>query len=189
MISTLDSISTTLGGIMLPDSSVSKPTTGTVLAAGPGRAHPHSGRLLPPPVPAGCNVLHSVFSGKTVKYDGRDCKLVRDDDVILTFEGPLPKLGSVRVIKDYMLFRPDAEKAATKSGIAVAAAVSADLAPCTGTLVLSGPGRVASSGLPTAPQVREGERAKWKDYAGQDVSIEGVDYVAVRMVDVLSVLG
>ena len=99
------------------------------------------------------------------------------------------RLNNVVPCKDYVLVSlPDKyEELATKSGIAVAGAATAELLPCTGSVLLVGEGRRASSGELTPSPCKIGDEIKFRDYAGQDVSIEGKDYVAVRMVDILSV--
>ena len=52
-----DTLTATGGGILLPDQSQEKPTEGLVLAAGPGRVHPHTGVRLENPIRPGVSVL------------------------------------------------------------------------------------------------------------------------------------
>ena len=51
---------------------------------------------------------------------------------------------------------------------------------------LVGEGRMASEGQLTKSPVSNGDRVKFKDYAGNDVQIEGRAYSLVKMVDILS---
>jgi len=148
-----------------------------------------TGTLIPNPVPPGCNVLHGQFDGTKINYDSEDCNLIRDDDVILTYTGPYMTLENVTPCKDYVLVDlPPTPNQSTMSGIAVAASVTADLNPCAGIVVKVGEGRRSSDGVITTSPVKVGEEVKFRDYAGQDLQIEGKDYVAVRMVDFLAVL-
>lgn len=52
-----DALSTTTGGIVLPDQSKQRPTEGTVVACGPGKIHPHTGNRIKNPISVGMNVV------------------------------------------------------------------------------------------------------------------------------------
>jgi chaperonin GroES len=52
-----DTLTATVGGILLPDQSKQRPTEGLVLAAGPGKLHPHTGVRIDNPVKEGMSVL------------------------------------------------------------------------------------------------------------------------------------
>jgi chaperonin GroES len=52
-----DTLSSTGGGILLPDQSKLRPTEGLVVAAGPGRIHPHTGVLITNPITEGMSVV------------------------------------------------------------------------------------------------------------------------------------
>ena len=52
-----DALSTTTGGIVLPDQSKQRPTEGTVVACGPGKIHPHTGKRIINPISVGMNVV------------------------------------------------------------------------------------------------------------------------------------
>ena len=90
--------------------------------------------------------------------------------------------------RDYVLIEldEDPETLATSSGVVIANQVMADTVPCEGTVVKVGEGRMASEGQLTKSPVSNGDRVKFKDYAGNDVQIEGRAYSLVKMVDILS---
>ena len=52
-----EALSTTTGGIVIPDQSKQRPTEGTVVACGPGKIHPHTGKRISNPISVGMNVL------------------------------------------------------------------------------------------------------------------------------------
>lgn len=52
-----ETLTATGGGILLPDQARERPTEGLVLAAGPGKLHPHTGIRIDNPVTAGMSVL------------------------------------------------------------------------------------------------------------------------------------
>jgi chaperonin GroES len=52
-----EALSTTTGGIVIPDQSKQRPTEGTVVACGPGKIHPHTGKRISNPISVGMNVI------------------------------------------------------------------------------------------------------------------------------------
>jgi len=58
--------------------------------------------------------------------------------------------------------------------------------PSTGEVVKVGPGKMASSGTRMPMDVAPGDMVKYRDYAGNEVEIEGKEYSVVKMVDVLA---
>ena len=173
---------------MLPDQAKERPSEGLALAVGPGRRHPHTGVLIPNPVKVGDSVLYGKFDGTKINYDMEDCNLIRDDDVIIIYKGAMMTLENVRPCKDYVLVKLQKGEMKTASGIALAASVTKNLEPCSGTVVILGEGRRASDGKLTESPVKVGDEVKFRDYAGQEVTIAEEDYVAVRMVDILSIM-
>ena len=64
----------------------------------------------------------------------------------------------------------------------------ADDVVCEGVVTKVGEGRMASNGELTPPPVEVGDRVKFKDYAGNDVKIDGKAFSLVKMVDILGAL-
>ena len=184
----VETLRVTSGGMFLPDQSVDKPTSGRVIARGEGRLHPYTGVRIPNAVEVDENVLYGRFDGTTINYDGDDVRVIRDDDVILIYEGDEIAEGRFRMAKDYVLLKlPPTGEGKTSSGIAIAKAVTESVQPCKGIVVSVGEGRTGSEGTKTEVHVKVGEEVKFRDYAGNDVVVGGEGgYVAVRMVDILS---
>ena len=111
--------------------------------------------------------------------------MIRDDDVMLIYEGSTMTLEKVKPCRDYVLIELEADVTETASGIVVAAAVLRDQVPCEGIVAKVGEGRMTSTGALATPPVRPGDRVKFKDYAGNEVRIENKAYSLVRMVDIL----
>jgi len=183
-----DTLKATMGGILLPDQSTERPSEGVALACGPGRRHPHTGLLIPNPVKKGESVLYGKFDGTKVNYDDEDCNLIRDDDVIMIYNGATITKTNSRPCKDYILVKTDKGELKTSAGIEVAKSAAKDLLPCSGEVVMLGEGRTTSEGTIVPPPVGIGDRVKFRDYAGNEVIIEGEEYTAVRCIDILSVL-
>ncbi|KAG7337477.1 co-chaperonin GroES HSP10 [Nitzschia inconspicua] len=187
LVKVKDTLTATEGGILLPDQSKERPTEGLVVAAGPGKVHPFTAVRIPNPIKEGMSVLYGKFDGKPIVYNDDSCQMIRDDDVLLYYDGITMKLNNVVPVRDYVLLELDEnpETLATSSGVVIANQVVKDNLPCEGTVVKVGEGRMASTGTLTTPPVKVGERVKFKEYAGNDVTIEGKAYSVVKMVDIL----
>jgi len=185
-----DTLTATQGGILLPDQAKERPTEGLVIAAGPGKIHPFTAVRIHNPIQEGFSVLYGKFDGKSLTYNEDSCQMIRDDDCLLYYEGVTMKLDNVTPVRDYVLIAldEDPDTLATSSGVVIANQVMADTVPCEGVVVKVGEGRMASNGQLTPSPVKLGERVKFKDYAGNDVSIEGKPYSLVKMVDILGTL-
>ena len=75
----------TAGGIVIPDTAAEKPDQGEVLAVGPGKAD-DSGKIRPLGVKVGDRVLFGKYSGNTVKVDGDELLVMREEDIMGVIE-------------------------------------------------------------------------------------------------------
>jgi len=188
LVRTKDTLDATDGGILLPDQSKERATEGEVVAAGPGKLHPHTGVRITNPVTTGDSVLFGKFDGHDMDYNDEPVTMIRDDDILLYYKGVRMTKENVMPCRDYVLVELLKQKTETSSGIVVAEAVMKDYEPCEGTVVRVGDGRMTSTGEFSPSPVKAGDRVKFKDYAGNGVRIEGVDHSLVRMVDILCAL-
>lgn len=156
------------------------------MAAGPGKLHPHTGVRIHCPVQPGMNVLHGKFDGTNLEYNGEKMNMIRDDDIMLYYSGSRQMtLETVIPCRDYILVKNDSSNLETESGIVVANSVTKGLEPCEGEVMKVGEGRMCATGEFTPCPVKVGEKVKFRDYAGNPVRIQGIDYSLLRMVDVL----
>jgi len=81
----VDSESVTKGGIFIPDAATEKADQGTVLAVGPGRRN-SNGELIALDVAVDDQVLFGKFSGQTVKVEGEELLILREDDIFAVVE-------------------------------------------------------------------------------------------------------
>ena len=70
----------TKGGIYLPDSAKEKPKQAKVLAVGEGKLV--DGKLHPLSVKPGDTVLVKEWGGDEVKFDGKEYKIVAEEDIL-----------------------------------------------------------------------------------------------------------
>jgi len=71
---------TTASGIVIPDSAGEKPDQGEVLAIGPGKRD-DNGKQVALDVKVGDRVLFGKYSGQTVKVDGDELLVMKEDDL------------------------------------------------------------------------------------------------------------
>ena len=75
----------TAGGIIIPESSISKNNEGEVVAIGPG-AKTRAGDVIPITVSVGDKVLLPEYGGVPVNVDGKDdIFLFRNDEILAKF--------------------------------------------------------------------------------------------------------
>lgn len=189
LVKVKDTLTATSGGVLLPDQSKERPTEGLVVEAGPGKLHPFTGVRITNPIKVGMSVLYGKYDGKAMNYNNEECQVIRDDDVLLAYTGISMKLDNVEPVRDYVLVELDEkygdEPMSTSSGVVIAAQVMKDDVPCEGKVVKVGEGRMASDGKFTKSPVQPGDLVKFRDYAGNDVMIEGKPYSVVKMVNIL----
>ena len=70
----------TAGGIVLPDTAKEKPQRGTVLCIGPGKLL-DSGERGELSVAVGDEVIYSKYGGTDIEIDGREVKILREQDI------------------------------------------------------------------------------------------------------------
>jgi len=80
IVKRIDSETKTSSGIVIPDSAAEKPDQGEILAVGPGKKN-DKGELSPVDVKVGDRVLFGKYSGQTVKVDGEEILVMKEDDL------------------------------------------------------------------------------------------------------------
>jgi chaperonin GroES len=76
---------TTASGIVIPDSVAEKPEQGEVIAVGSGRLL-QDGTLRALQLKVGDQVLFGKYAGQTVKVDGEELLVMREEDVMGVIE-------------------------------------------------------------------------------------------------------
>ena len=73
------------GGIIIPDTAREKPTEGIVRAVGTGKRD-DGDKVIPIEVKEGDRVLITKYGGTEVKLDGKEFKILRNDDLLAIIE-------------------------------------------------------------------------------------------------------
>lgn len=76
---------TTAAGIVIPDTAAEKPEQGEIVAVGSGRLL-QDGSIRPLQVKPGERVLFGKYAGQTVKIDGEELLVLREEDVMGVIE-------------------------------------------------------------------------------------------------------
>ena len=181
-----DAVEQTDGGILLTGKAKVKKTEGTVVAVGPGKTHPETGAVFDMPVEEGEGVVYGKYDGTEIDIDGVKHTLIRDDDVLVKFTGGKLSLESASVVRDAVLVYVETKESSTEGGILIAKTSKSQSKPSTGKVVKVGPGRFATNGNPMEMEVNEGDFVKFRDFAGNEVEIDGEEYSVVRMADILA---
>ena len=85
VVKRLDNERTTSSGIVIPDNAAEKPDQGEVVAVGNGKTL-EDGKTKPVDVKVGEKILFGKYSGQTVKVDGDELLVLREDDIMAVIE-------------------------------------------------------------------------------------------------------
>jgi chaperonin GroES len=75
----------TTGGLIIPDTAKEKPGTGQVVAVGTGRVF-DNGTKVPLTVKVGNTVMFGKSAGQSVKVNGEDYTILREEDIFAIVE-------------------------------------------------------------------------------------------------------
>jgi chaperonin GroES len=85
VIKRIEAERTTASGIVIPDSAGEKPDQGEVIAVGNGKIL-ENGSVRALDVKVGDRVLFGKYAGQTVKVDGEDVLVAREEDILAVVE-------------------------------------------------------------------------------------------------------
>ena len=121
-----------------------------------------------------------------IDYEDAEHTLIRDDDILLIFNGDSMTLDNVEPAWDQVLVKIETSQEETTSGIVMAPTSSDSAKASEGQVVKVGPGKVASNGERSPMPLSEGDFVKFREYAGAELRVEGVEYILVRAADCLA---
>jgi len=85
IIKRLDNERKTASGIAIPENAAEKPDQGEILAVGNGKVG-DDGKVRAMAVKVGDKVLFGKYSGQTVKVDGDELLVMREEDIMAVVE-------------------------------------------------------------------------------------------------------
>lgn len=96
-------------------------------------------------------------------------------------------VDKIKPVLDYILIEPSEKEEKTVSGIVIPD--TAKEKPQEGSVVAVGPGRFTESGQMIKPMVKKGDKVLYKKWGGNEVKIEGKEYLFVKEEDILAIVG
>jgi len=81
IVKRLDQETKTASGIVIPETAAEKPDQGEVLAIGPGKKD-DKGVSIALDVKVGDRILFGKYAGQTVKVDGNELLVMREEDIM-----------------------------------------------------------------------------------------------------------
>jgi chaperonin GroES len=81
IVKRLDQETKTASGLIIPDAAAEKPDQGEILAVGNGKVQ-EDGKVRALEVKVGDRVLFGKYSGQTVKVDGDELLVMREEDIM-----------------------------------------------------------------------------------------------------------
>jgi chaperonin GroES len=81
IVTRLEEARKTASGIVIPDTAAEKPETGEVIAFGNGKIQ-EDGTVRPLDVKKGDKILFGKYSGQTVKVEGAEYLVMREEDIM-----------------------------------------------------------------------------------------------------------
>jgi len=85
IVERLEEERTSAGGIIIPDSATEKPIQGKIVAVGKGKIL-ESGEVRALELKVGDKVLFGKYAGQTVKVDGEELLVLREEDIMAVVE-------------------------------------------------------------------------------------------------------
>ena len=85
IVKRLENETKTASGIVIPDTAAEKPDQGEVLAVGPGKSN-DQGEVKALTVKVGDRVLFGKYSGQTLKLNGEELLVMKEDDLFAVVE-------------------------------------------------------------------------------------------------------
>ena len=81
IVKRLDQETKTASGLIIPDAAAEKPDQGEILAVGNGKVQ-ENGTVRALEVKVGDRVLFGKYSGQSVKVDGQELLVMREEDIM-----------------------------------------------------------------------------------------------------------
>ena len=85
IVKRLEQETKTASGIVIPDNAAEKPDQGEIVAVGTGKVL-DDGKVRPLELKKGDRVLFGKYSGQTVKVDGEELLVMREEDIMGVIE-------------------------------------------------------------------------------------------------------
>lgn len=93
----------------------------------------------------------------------------------------------LKPIGDHLIVKPVSAETVSKSGIIIPDTVSKER-PERGEVIAVGPGRLLENGMHSEMTVNVGAQVVFKKYSPDEIKLDDVEFLVIRMEDVMAVL-
>ena len=93
----------------------------------------------------------------------------------------------IKPLNEYVILKPLSKEEVTASGIILPDTVDKDR-PEQGQVVAVGPGKLLENGQRSVMEVKVGEKVMFKKYTPDEIKIDKVEYLVIRMDDVVGII-
>ena len=113
-------------------------------------------------------------------------QLIKDEDVLIVYSGQTATLDNVRMTKDNILILLPPKETTNLAGIVISVKDenSKEVKADNGEVVKIGPGRQAANGNIIKLPVKEGDKCRYRNFAGSELKLDGKDYIVIKGYDV-----
>ncbi|PSS32380.1 Chaperonin like [Actinidia chinensis var. chinensis] len=171
------------GGILLPVSTQKKPQGGEVVAVGEGKKN--GKKKVDGGVKTGSQIVYSRYAGTEVEFSGSNHLILKEDDIVGILE--TDDVKDMKPLNDRVLIKVAVAEEKTAGGLFLTDKVKEK--PSIGTVIAVGPGRLDEEGNQQPLPISAGTTVLFSKYSGNDFkSADGLEYVALRVSDVMAVL-
>uniref|UniRef100_A0A7S1XUK7 20 kDa chaperonin, chloroplastic n=1 Tax=Phaeomonas parva TaxID=124430 RepID=A0A7S1XUK7_9STRA len=174
------------GGLFLPGTAREKPRDGEVVAAGPGKRDPETGTLLETEVKPGDKIVYGEYDGTRIVVDGVDYQVLEDKNILLIYEGDKPTITNARLLEDRIAVKLNGAIDETTRGVLIADSAQKDYVAQDGEVMAMGPGLRTSMGDRIPMDIKVGEFARFRDFVGADIDMDGENFRVVRMSEIVA---
>lgn len=187
LVKKVDVVDQTGGGIFLTGKSKIAKSEGTVVSAGPGRRNSETGFLRPSSISPSETVVFGKFDGEEVTYNDSAHTIIRDDDVLVKFGAGKPMtLENAEVLWDNVLVKVVVVEQEASGGLLISATSKKMSTSSIGNVERVGPGKYAFNGELMEMDIALGDMVKFRDFAAQEVEIDGEEYAVLKMTDLIA---
>lgn len=89
-------------------------------------------------------------------------------------------------IRDNVVIEKTQNESTTKSGIVIPDSVKDK--PSIGVVIAVGPGKTLENGTKIVPEVNVGDSVYYSKYSGNEIKVDGKDYVIISEANILSII-
>ncbi|GFY83329.1 chaperonin 20 [Actinidia rufa] len=136
-------------------------------------------------VRTGSQIVYSRYAGTEVEFSGSNHLILKEDDIVGILE--TDDVKDMKPLNDRVLIKVAVAEEKTAGGLFLTDKVKEK--PSIGTVIAVGPGRLDEEGNQQPLPISAGTTVLFSKYSGNDFkSADGLEYVALRVSDVMAVL-